>query len=182
MNCICRNGARVTCPVHGSDVSRMLSETEARHRSAGYADGSAPSDDKTAADKLRELLATRPAMPNTEELVRWWRSSAELIPQVLGELADRQLMVMQATVGLEVAAKALEAIAAERDVLKQEVRELEQQRDAHRAVLNRIADSLRVVHEDDKIERAVEAVRAERDKYMHELALRNGMPPSGRWA
>lgn len=39
----------------------------------------------TAADKLRELLATRPAMPNTEELVRWWRTSAGLVRQVLDE-------------------------------------------------------------------------------------------------
>lgn len=39
----------------------------------------------TAADKLRELLASRPAMPNTEELVRWWRSSGELVREVLGQ-------------------------------------------------------------------------------------------------
>lgn len=39
-------------------------------------------NDKTPADKLRELLATRPQQPNLEELVRWWRSSTELVPAV----------------------------------------------------------------------------------------------------
>lgn len=39
----------------------------------------------TAADKLRELLATRPAMPMTEELVRWWRT-ADLVREVIDEL------------------------------------------------------------------------------------------------
>ena len=30
--CICRNGARVTCPRHGAEVSKLLADTEARHR------------------------------------------------------------------------------------------------------------------------------------------------------
>lgn len=38
-----------------------------------------------AADKLRELLATRPALPDTEALVRWWRTSAELVPVALAD-------------------------------------------------------------------------------------------------
>ena len=37
----------------------------------------------TAADKLRELLATRPAMPNVEELTRWWRESVPLVTELL---------------------------------------------------------------------------------------------------
>lgn len=36
--------------------------------------------------------------------------------------------------------------------------EIERQRDAHRAVLNRIADRLGVVHEDDKIEDAINEI------------------------
>lgn len=40
----------------------------------------------TAADKLRELLASRPAMPSLEELTRWWRTTAELLPVVLAQL------------------------------------------------------------------------------------------------
>jgi hypothetical protein len=43
----------------------------------------------TAADKLRELLATRPALPNYVELVRWWLESAKLIPEALNELEAR---------------------------------------------------------------------------------------------
>lgn len=39
-----------------------------------------------AADTLRELLATRPAMPNIEELTRWWRTSARLLPDLLDVL------------------------------------------------------------------------------------------------
>lgn len=41
----------------------------------------------TAADKLRELLATRPPMPNVEELTRWWRAGAKLVVGALDELA-----------------------------------------------------------------------------------------------
>lgn len=37
----------------------------------------------TVADKLRELLATRPQMPNTEELFRWWQTSGELLDELL---------------------------------------------------------------------------------------------------
>lgn len=36
----------------------------------------------TAADKLRELLATRPAEPSADELQRWWRSTGLLLPQL----------------------------------------------------------------------------------------------------
>lgn len=59
----------------------------------------------TPAQKLRVLIASRPAMPGLEDLTRWWRTTIELVPQVLAEV----------------------------DVLKQEVRELEQQREAARA-------------------------------------------------
>ncbi|HEY6038934.1 MAG TPA: hypothetical protein VIV58_31845 [Kofleriaceae bacterium] len=37
----------------------------------------------TAADKLRELLATRPEMPNTEQLFSWWQTSGELLDELL---------------------------------------------------------------------------------------------------
>lgn len=37
----------------------------------------------TAADKLRELLATRPEMPTTDDLFRWWDTSAELLRELL---------------------------------------------------------------------------------------------------
>lgn len=47
----------------------------------------------TPADKLRELLASRPAHPNLEELVRWWRTSGELLPRMLNELADVEIAV-----------------------------------------------------------------------------------------
>lgn len=39
----------------------------------------------TAADKLSELLATRPALPSLEELTRWWRATTELLPQLIEE-------------------------------------------------------------------------------------------------
>lgn len=42
----------------------------------------------TADDKLRELLRTGPAMPNTEQLVRWWKTTKELVPLVLAECDD----------------------------------------------------------------------------------------------
>lgn len=34
--CICRNGIRLTCEVHGADAERLLAETTNRHRDAGY--------------------------------------------------------------------------------------------------------------------------------------------------
>lgn len=39
----------------------------------------------TAADKLAELLATRPAMPSMLELVRWWNSGADVL-QLIADL------------------------------------------------------------------------------------------------
>jgi hypothetical protein len=42
----------------------------------------------TPADKLRELLATRPAMPNTEELFRWWQTSGEFLDELLNPLDE----------------------------------------------------------------------------------------------
>lgn len=53
----------------------------------------------TAADKLRELLATRPAMPNTEELVRWWRFGGEAVTELLAGFPA----TARAIVALEVA-------------------------------------------------------------------------------
>lgn len=42
----------------------------------------------TAADKLRELLATMPPVPNTEQLVRWWRTSKKLLPEIIGPICE----------------------------------------------------------------------------------------------
>lgn len=42
----------------------------------------------TPADKLRELLATRPAMPTTTELVRWWRDGGRFVDELLRCLSD----------------------------------------------------------------------------------------------
>lgn len=115
-------------------------------------------NDKTPADKLRELLATRPQQPNLEELVRWWRSSTELVPAVLTELAGLQLEVdahnTASTPAFDEIAKLCgcpqwdypgqlirdvqnvvqecDELRAAVDVLNQEVRELEQQREASR--------------------------------------------------
>lgn len=37
----------------------------------------------TPVDKLCELLATRPEMPTTEDLFRWWQTSGELLDELL---------------------------------------------------------------------------------------------------
>lgn len=51
-------------------------------------------------------------------------------------------------------------------------REMEAARDRHRDALNRIANRLHVVHEDDKIEAAVAALERERDEARDEDGLR----------
>lgn len=89
MSCICHNGARVTCPVHGADVNQMLVDTEARHRSAGYA------DDPSATDKLRELLATRPTVPNEVDLRRWWQTSGDLLGEHFADLRETASAVVE---------------------------------------------------------------------------------------
>lgn len=62
----------------------------------------------TAADNLRELLATRPAMPNTEELTRWWHDSVRLVPTVLLDLEalDCDLVAARAALRREQDARA----------------------------------------------------------------------------
>ena len=64
-----RHGAPA-CRDHGAQLHAVLIE-------AG---------DKTAADKLRELLATRPTGASLDDLLRWW-GSAPLVAEVLEELA-----------------------------------------------------------------------------------------------
>ncbi len=40
----------------------------------------------SAADKLRELLATRPGLPSLIETARWWVTGAQLVRELLEEL------------------------------------------------------------------------------------------------
>jgi len=54
-------------------------------------------DNLTAADKLRELLATRPAIPNLEELFRWWTTSGLLVPQAIADLRREHAETTTAT-------------------------------------------------------------------------------------
>lgn len=87
----------------------------------------------TAADKLRELLRTRPAFPGLTELVRWWRAGDELVQDVLAEL----------------------------DVLRQEVRELEQQRDELSARLAADIDSRCAAREAEELRQRAQHERME---------------------
>lgn len=57
----------------------------------------------TAADKLRELLATGPAMPTLDELTRWWVTTKLLLPEVLDAFAEP---LRQRLEGLEAAVAA----------------------------------------------------------------------------
>lgn len=77
----------------------------------------------TAADKLCELLAIRPAMPNTEELVRWWRTTAKLVPEVLAEREEYRVELdrerLQHRVDIEGFEAALGTEAYEKSILEQ---------------------------------------------------------------
>lgn len=55
----------------------------------------------TAADKLRELLATRPALPNTEQLVEWWRVSGMLVPPLLEDVENHPRVLASAWAALQ---------------------------------------------------------------------------------
>lgn len=80
----------------------------------------------TAADKLRGLLATRPAMPNTEELVRWWRETVKLIPELLGQNdALREQYKEVSAMHWE----RREELAKERDELRAELDRMKKSRD-----------------------------------------------------
>ena len=86
----------------------------------------------TPADKLRELLATRPAQPNIEELVRWWRTGAELVNELLASMNELGPAVGALFADRAHRGSTIDELRAAVDVLKQEVRELEQQRDTAR--------------------------------------------------
>lgn len=77
----------------------------------------------TAADKLRELLATRPAQPGLVELVRWWQTSGVLVPQLLADLegveCDLAAERARHRANVEGFESALAQEAHEKDVLEQ---------------------------------------------------------------
>lgn len=193
----------------------------------------------TAADKLRELLRTSPAMPNTEQLVRWWRTTKDLLPLVLAQLKSRD--------GEVTALRQQLSEATNLDTRDAEVMAMRRGRDAARAAAKAyvaLVDELGAVV-DDRDARVMalagpigeaqanlwialgldldeEHARLQADiesrcavcawplddeghgckrgncsqrppperlyaperakKEQHDLALRNGMPPSGRWA
>ena len=111
----------------------------------------------TAADKLRELLATRPAMPNVEELTRWWRTSAELVPQLLCDLEamDCDLVAERA---------AHRRTQDERADLRVE---LDRERIQHRANVEGFESALaQERHEKDILEQCDQEIRQERDRML----------------
>lgn len=72
----------------------------------------------TAADKLRELLATRPAMPNTEELVRWWRTGAELMREHFNDLKATATAVVELSAECSRRGKELDVMRMQREELR----------------------------------------------------------------
>ena len=99
----------------------------------------------TAADKLRELLATRPTFPSFFELVRWWMASVVLVPKVLDDLegVDRDLVAARAETAAAVQ-QAVDRISPaalswrrERDQLRQD---LDAARAAARALVSHVDD------------------------------------------
>lgn len=85
----------------------------------------------TAADKLRELLATRPGMPNTEELVRWWRASGELVSRLLADVDAAALESAADTEAILLTIEDLKTIAARAN-------DMESQLEAIRALVPQI--------------------------------------------
>lgn len=51
-----------------------------------------------AAERLSQLLASSPSMPNTEALVRWWKTTKELIPQLLDVIGRANVALSEAGV------------------------------------------------------------------------------------
>lgn len=150
----------------------------------------------TASDKLRELLASRPALPGTEELVRWWRSAElvreviealDLLKSVMQRLSDNNERDERALRGelAETRASTLQLIRnglerdAKIDILEQEVRELEQQRDVARAELDatRTAISSECV-EHVELNGHIDIAEQLRDYLNHEAM--DGGDPSGK--
>jgi uncharacterized protein YodC (DUF2158 family) len=115
----------------------------------------------TPADKLRELLASSPAMPNTEQLVRWWRTSKELLPGVLAQL---DVAVNLDTRDADIIEARREARQL-RDDLVHERAQLRREQDA-RADLRRELDALKLTAEERS---GLEAFREQVDADMNAI-------------
>ncbi len=132
----------------------------------------------TAADQLRELLATRPSMPNPEELMRWWRISSDLLPEILESLQRHE---REAMLNLQ----AYERASAERAQMQQRLdtavdAHIETTR-AHNEERDRLLGALRR-EQDARAQLRLELNNAirERDTARNDLQTRDRVEGGGR--
>lgn len=76
--CICQNGARVTCPVHGAELSEHLARTEERH---------AMMDTEPTADSFANVLADKLGLPNDCP----WQRIVEAVDVLMADITPAYL-------------------------------------------------------------------------------------------